>query len=143
MITRKFYCDRCHHVAEYVSTESPVHCGIAMKPGDLLFRDTAKATRLHFIRLLRTPEVDWQFGHLPQGPDGIREVWQCKIGRINGEKLGWICDRGLFWEWVAVPGVALRHGTAPTLGQSIQALRAALDGGIFAKRNIEQVAGAQ
>lgn len=119
-----------------------------MLPGDVSFHGTdIKTTRIHFIKLLPRNvvnlRVDWQHGHVDPGPDGIREIWKCKIGRIGGEQLGYICDRGLFWEWVAVPGIAVRHGTAPTLNQAVQALMAAVEGGIYTKRNIERVSGAQ
>jgi len=146
MISRQFYCEVCHHVAEYNSTARPGHCGRPMKPGDVMFHGTdVKTRRLHFIKLLPRNEarlaVDWQFPHVELGDDGIREIWQCKIGRIGGEQLGWICDRGLFWEWVAMPGMKHRHGTAPTLNQAVQAIMAAVEGGIYVERNIRRVAG--
>lgn len=148
LITRRFQCEVCSRVAEYNSAAAPGHCGRPMRPGDVMFHGTdVKSTRIHFIKLLpRNAErlqVDWHHGATPIGPDGIREIWKCKVGRLGGEQLGYICDRGLFWEWVAVPGIAIRHGTAPTLNQAVQALMAAVEGGIHTKRNIERVAGSQ
>lgn len=140
MITRQFRCQSCDKVAEFNSTSRPMHCSKPMTAGDVQFHGDNTTRRLHLIELLKTPEVDWQFA---DEPERTWEVWQNirTHGRSGGERIGWVCQRPLFFEWKMPPGVKIQYGTELTMNQAVAAMLIAADGGIHAERRIQQVSG--
>jgi hypothetical protein len=109
-----------------------------MAPGKLVFPEgDTKIRRLHLLKLLRNPVVEWQ---LPDDPNQIYELWQLRAGgRTDGELLGWIGERATAVEWVMPKGVAIRGGFAPSIEDAVGNMIQALEGGVHAMKNIESV----
>jgi len=106
-----------------------------MKGGELRFpRGNEDQTRLHLITLKVSPVVTWG---LPETPEHIFELWKLAPGRAKGERIGWIGARQTVVEWRMPPGVAIEGGFANTVEEAAGFMLEALDGGVFAKRNIE------
>ena len=138
MISQTYICKRCGKTETVPYTADPVCCLAPMTPGKLNFPegDTTKH-RLHLLKLLRDPVVEWQ---MAVDPNRIYELWQLRRGmRRDGEFLGWIGERETCVEWVMPKGVAIRGGFAPTIEDAVANMLHALEGGVHASKNIESV----
>ncbi len=88
------------------------------------------------IELKVKPEIAWQ---MDGQPDKVWEIHKLgNRGRIDGEKIGWVCERLTCYEWRSTPGVAIQHGVADNVAEAVRDLMYAMDGGAHVRQYLGQ-----
>lgn len=123
-----FTCPVCRKQERYEPYAEPRCCHQLMQPGQELYYTGGdpEEYRIDVLKLWRN-ELPSHFQELDV--DKVGEVWFLKPGRQKGERIGWLVEGKLAWQWYMVPGVNPGEGVALDRVEALDAMISALDRG--------------
>lgn len=135
-LERLFRCPECGRCEVFSMKATPRHCGRPMDPERELFHGgDPESFRLDIVEL-RGPKgshLDREDGFgadyfkVPDSWQPAFTVWVLRPGRMAGERLGWVGQGLIGWEYKMVPGLSVTEGTTLTRDEAIALMWATIN----------------